>query len=177
MKKLVLLCCGCLILFFIAVPLSMGDKIKKILTVGDPLTDNYIQACGECHMAYPPQLLGIQEWRQIMGQMEQHYGDNAELDPETRQQIMAYLTQYNADNSSSYLAKKFRKGRVVQQGLPRISQTAYFLHEHDEISPHMLENNPGLSSMSQCQQCHVKAEQGDFDEDNVLIPGYGRWDD
>ncbi|MBT6616074.1 MAG: cytochrome C, partial [Deltaproteobacteria bacterium] len=31
--------------------------------------------------------------------------------------------------------------------------------------------------LSNCTSCHKEAEKGIFDDDTVLIPGYGRWDD
>jgi hypothetical protein len=41
----------------------------------------------------------------------------------------------------------------------------------------MVTGNPEVVSFSRCETCHRGAEQGDFDEHGVRIPGYGRWDD
>jgi len=35
----------------------------------------------------------------------------------------------------------------------------------------------GVGSFARCEACHRGAEQGDFDEHGVRIPGHGNWDD
>jgi len=37
--------------------------------------------------------------------------------------------------------------------------------------------NPTVKSISQCDACHTDAERGTFNEHDINIPGYGRWDD
>ena len=41
----------------------------------------------------------------------------------------------------------------------------------------MVAGNPYVGSFSRCEICHGDAEEGNFDEHGVRIPGYGRWDD
>ena len=59
----------------------------------------------------------------------------------------------------------------------RISETDYFRGQHHEIPAKMVVGNPDVGGFSRCEACHRGAEQGDFDEHGVRIPGYGRWDD
>jgi hypothetical protein len=65
----------------------------------------------------------------------------------------------------------------VNQDPPRITQTRYFLRKHDEVPMRLVSGNPKIGSFSNCQACHVGAARGDFDEDDVRIPGVGRWED
>ncbi len=132
----------------------------------------YIEECGSCHMAYPPQLLPGESWKKVMLGLEDHFGENAELDQETSQEIENYLIQ--SSRSSSY--KKLFRNLDGRSPL-RITELPYFVHEHDEIPSRMIQGNDKISSLSQCNACHQEAERGQFDEDNVDIPGFGRWDD
>jgi len=105
-------------------------------------------------MAYPAMLLPEQSWRKVMAGLEDHFGDNAELDATTR---------------------RFRN---LGDARPlRITELPYFVHEHDEIPARFVAGNDRVKSLSQCSACHHDAERGRFDEDDVVIPGFGRWDD
>ena len=109
-----------------------------------------------------------------MNGLEDHFGENAELDDETRQSIESYLI-----SSVSAGKGKYRKMlRNLGNKTPlRITQLPYFIHEHDEIPSRFIQRNDKVVSLSQCNACHNGAEKGWFDEDDVVIPGVGRWDD
>ncbi len=134
----------------------------------DPL---YVEECGSCHMAYPPQLLPSASWQKIMHGLEDHFGENAELDDVSSEAIGNYLT---GNRSGSY--RKMLRNLGSRSPI-RITELPYFIHEHDEIPSRFIQSNDKVSSLSQCNACHQKAERGQFDEDNVYIPGVGRWDD
>ncbi len=132
----------------------------------------YKEECGSCHMAYPAMLLPSESWQQIMSSLEDHYDENAELDGASRQDIGMHL--FNNSRSIGY-RKLLPKPEVK---IPmRISELPYFVREHDEIPSRFVKGNDNVGSFSQCNACHQYAEQGDFDEDNIVIPGVGRWDD
>ena len=59
----------------------------------------------------------------------------------------------------------------------RITELGYFKHEHDEIPSRMIMENEGVVSLSNCDACHQRAEQGYFSEREINIPGFGAWDD
>jgi hypothetical protein len=137
----------------------------------------YKEECGSCHMAYPPGLLPARSWDKIMLELENHFGDNAELDAETSQLITKLLLTNSADRSDYRRSKKFNRSINFNDIPVRISETPYFKHEHDEIPTRFVTANPEVNSFSQCDACHAKAERGSFNEHDVHIPGYGRWDD
>lgn len=132
----------------------------------------YLEECGSCHMAYPPQLLPSESWQKLMLGLEDHFGENSELEEVTSREIENYLTK--ASGSGSY--KKMLRNLGNQTPL-RITELPYFIHEHDEIPSKLTQGNDKVSSLSQCNACHQEAERGQFDEDDVYIPGVGRWDD
>ena len=114
--------------------------------------------CGSCHIAYPPQLLPARSWRALMSDLEKHFGTDASLDPQTTAMITAFLEQ-NAGRERSFSV----------QPVLRISDTRWFVHEHDEVSSSVWKS-PKVKSPSNCAACHSNAEQGDFSEHNVHIP-------
>ena len=93
-----------------------------------------------------------------------------------RQHLLGYLRANAADRGlrASPGAATTAPGNEAP---PRITQTRYFLRKHDEVPARLVRDNPKIGSFSNCQACHGGAAQGDFDEDNVRIPGLGRWED
>ncbi|MEH6473001.1 MAG: diheme cytochrome c [Halopseudomonas sp.] len=139
----------------------------------DPL---YVEECGACHLAYPPQLLGSNSWQAIMTGLDDHFGENAEIDSPEQTQITAYLSRYAADNSG-YKNQRYIAKNGTNSVTLRITELPFFTKEHDEVPTRMVEGNEQVGSFSQCDSCHHQAVQGSFDEDEVAIPGYGRWED
>ena len=137
-------------------------------TAPDPAT-RYRAECGSCHTPYPARTLPAPAWRQIMGRLDNHYDDNAELPAETQALLTRYLVDH-AGRASRYRAPAGDK-------LPRITEQPWFTGEHDEIPARMVTGNPKVGSFSNCAGCHTGAAQGRFSEHEVRIPGYGRWED
>ena len=107
-----------------------------------------------------------------MSGLEDHFGESAELDAQTRQGIEDYLVR---ESQRASYRKLFRN---LGEATPlRITELPYFVHEHDEIPARLVGGNDKVKSLSQCNACHRGAERGRFDEDDVVIPGFGRWDD
>jgi len=134
----------------------------------------YMEECGSCHMAYPAQLLPTQSWQKVMLGLEDHFGENAELDAESHNSIESYLVQSAARRKGE--SRKLLRNLGNKTPL-RITELPYFIYEHDEIPSRFITGNDKVSSLSQCSACHQNAEKGRFDEDDVVIPGIGRWDD
>ncbi len=137
-------------------------------TIADPAV-SYRTECGSCHTPYPARMLPAPAWRQIMARLDNHYGDNAELPPETQARLSRYLVDH-AGRASRYRDPAADK-------LPRITLQRWFTHKHDEIPARMVTENPKVGSFGNCSACHAGAAQGRFNEHNVRIPGYGRWED
>jgi hypothetical protein len=133
----------------------------------DPAFGTYADECGDCHMAYPPDMLSKESWSVLMTNLEDHFGDNAELDAETAGEIGRFLERHGARTMDG-----------VQSSKPaRISDTRWFRAQHHEIPARMVKNNPGVKSFSRCEACHTRAAEGRFNEHDVRIPGFGYWDD
>ena len=139
--------------------------------------ETYQEECGSCHMAYPAGLLPARSWEKLMGNLDDHFGDNAELDMSTRQELTRYLLENSADHSDARRSRKIMRSLGAAEIPLRITDTRYFRHEHDELPAAVVKANPQVSSFSNCNACHKRAEEGSFSEREIHIPGYGRWDD
>jgi hypothetical protein len=137
----------------------------------------YRAECGGCHFAYQPGLLPAAAWAQVMGTLDAHFGDDATLDAAVADELLAYLRANAADRNDRVRSRAFAARPIQGDGPPRITQTAYFQRKHDEVPARFVKGNPQVGSFSNCQSCHPDAEQGDFNEDQVAIPGVGRWGD
>jgi len=143
-----------------------------------PVTDKlYATECGGCHFAYQPGWLPERSWRKIMRSLDSHFGENAELQEETRNKLTNYLVGRAADVLPNRMSSRILRGLRSDETPLRISELAFIRHEHDEIPARMIENNPKVSSRASCQSCHTQATVGFFNEDGINIPGFGRWDD
>jgi hypothetical protein len=139
--------------------------------------ESYRTECGGCHFAYQPGLLPADAWRRLMGTLDNHFGDDATLDPAVNQALLVYLTSNSADGNASIRSRAFAAKPIAGEGPPRITKTVYFQRKHDEVPARMVKDNPKVGSFSNCAACHQGAEQGDFSEGRIDIPGVGRWED
>ena len=115
--------------------------------------------CGACHVAYPPQMLPAESWREMMSGLGKHFGSDASLDAETAKEIMAFLVE-NADT---------RKHDASGKPLLRITETRSFKSEHREVAARTWKL-PKVKSPANCGACHTTAESGDYSERNIKIP-------
>jgi len=96
--------------------------------------------------------------------------------------LLSTLVDNAADQAKRSRSRAFAVGSRAEAasaatGLPRISETRYFRHEHHEIPERLVAGNPEVRSFSQCDACHRGAHDGVYNDDEVVIPGVGRWDD
>ena len=114
--------------------------------------------CGSCHIAYPPRLLPARSWRALMSDLDRHFGTTASVDPPAAASILAFL-EANAGRDRSPAAPP----------LLRISESPWFVHEHDDVAGAVW-RSPKVKSAANCGACHQGAERGRFSEHDVRIP-------
>jgi hypothetical protein len=155
-----------------------GMMMESRMPIRQVTNPTYNKECGSCHMAYQPGLLPTRAWAQIMtpAALSNHYGDDASLSEELRKEISAVLGIDSPDLALQ--GNPLAQGADAAAGeLPRISTTASFRQEHDEIPARLVKDNPKVGSLSQCNACHRGAADGDYNERGINIPGYGPWRD
>ncbi|MCW8905244.1 cytochrome C [Sedimenticola sp.] len=168
------------------VALSSDDDGKKSLlswfersTPGiDPVeTRLYSKECGGCHFPYQPGLLPAATWETLMSNLDDHFGENAELAESDLNSIRNFLLNNAAGRANYGLPNKIMAAQGDRPLPPRITEMRYFVYEHSDLKRNMVEDNPQVKSFSNCDNCHQGAKQGLYDEHDVNIPGFGRWDD
>jgi len=136
---------------------ARADGGGRLMPAGAPPA--YAQECAACHVAYPPSLLPARSWQRIMSGLGQHYGTDASLDAATVQQLGSWLQAHAGT------------GRRMADAPPqdRITRSAWFLRQHDEIEPSVWKL-PSVKSAANCLACHAGADKGQFDEDRLRLP-------
>lgn len=150
---------------------------ERTSTVPPVMSKQYETECGSCHFAYQAGWLPARSWKKLMGTLDQHFGENAELDQTTRDKITAYLTSEAADVRQNRKSQKILRSVSPDEVPVRISTLRYITHKHDEIPKRFIEGNAKVGSRANCAACHTGAASGNFNEHGVTIPGHGRWDD
>ena len=112
---------------------SFGSGGRGNFIINDQVTAT---ECAECHMAYGADALPQGSWKLIMGDLSNHFGEDASLDEATRKHVEDYLVA-NSPRGTGPL---------------RISETRWFVSEHrGEVSPRKL---AAAKSWSNCESCH-----------------------
>lgn len=125
-----------------------------------PLLPAYQQECSACHVAYPPGLLPAASWKRLAGDLRHHFGTDATLDAPTLATLSSWL-QANAASG--------RRAGDTPPPQDRITRSAWFVREHDEVAADVWKR-PAVRSAANCAACHTGADQGDFSEHRIHIP-------
>jgi len=150
------------------------ERHNEVTAVTDK---DYIEECGSCHFPYQPGLLPEGSWRKLMDAtaLEDHFGDNAELDEDIRAHVLDVLVKASADKSNYKRSKKIMASLRDDKTPLRITEVPYIKNAHHEIPTKLIKDNSKVKSLSYCNKCHQKADEGSFDDDTVVIPGHGNW--
>ncbi len=123
----------------------------------------YAKECGACHMAFQPAFLPARSWTALMNNLGSHFGENATLDDTTRRAILTYLEANAGDAGSD--SGRYLRGLAASQTPLRITETPYWIREHQrEVRPAAF-LDPKVKSKANCAACHTGAQQGVY-EDN-----------
>jgi len=129
-----------------------------------PIQDQVVaKECGACHMAFQPQMLPKKSWDKIMDGLSNHFGEDASLDTKTVSHIKKYHMENAAD--SRWWGGKFMRGLSKTSAPLRITETPYWVREHNEEVPQRAWKDPKVKSKANCLACHKQANSGDYDDD------------
>ena len=131
----------------------------------------YIEECGACHLAYPPDLLPVASWERVMAGLEDHFGEDATLDEETGSHISAYLTTQGLQPGKPSTMSRLLRNLPDPPPL-RITELPAFVNMHYEIPIQLQVKQLETGFLSPCADCHREAAEGIYDKER-LHPGYG----
>jgi hypothetical protein len=144
-------------LLILASTITFADQRYNVIT--DSVVSD---ECGECHMAFQPQMLPRRSWIKIMNDLSNHFGEDASLDEATNKHVKAYLVQDAAD--TKLWASRFLRG-ISDDMIPlRITQTPHWLREHNDREIEKFWGDPKNMSKANCLACHPGANRGNYDD-------------
>ncbi len=148
----------------IAVSLASHSALAEEGTVVLPVEHAAtLKECGACHLAFPPQMLPARSWKKLMGDLANHFGENARLPEATRIEIAAYLDANAGDAAASKYGKRFLRGIAAAATPLRITETPFWRRAHDEISAAKF-TSAAVKTAANCAACHKTAAKGVFGE-------------
>lgn len=130
-----------------------------------PVNDAVVKAeCGSCHLAFPASMLPARSWDEMMGDLKNHFGDDASVDAATAEKIRRYLTENAADTGGQRYGQKLMRGVSTQDTPLRITELPRWIREHREVSAAEWKSKK-IVSKANCVACHADAERGYFEDD------------
>ncbi len=128
--------------------------------VVDPLVK---EECGSCHIAFAPSMLPARSWKVMMGNLKDHFGDDASVDPETAARITGYLVTHAADTGGRRYSSKLLRGVAANSAPQRITELPRWVHKHRKV-PAWEWKHKDVRSKANCVACHADAEQGFYED-------------
>jgi hypothetical protein len=162
-------------IFTASIHCTAADTVKSngSVQIGDDLSprfvmdETYKNECGDCHIAYPPMLLPSKSWQKLMSGLEDHFGENAELDVKTVSTVLGYLDQHALETESGSIVPHWQE--VIPDVPPiRITELQIFVDDHKE--PYRLLGDSALEPgfFAPCSDCHKEAGDGIFNKDRLF---------
>lgn len=129
-----------------------------------PVTDTLVQEeCGSCHIAFSPSMLPASSWKRMMGDLKNHFGDDASMDAASAARITGYLTANAADAEGLRYSAKLLRGVAMDNAPLRITELPKWMREHRKV-PDWEWRHKDVRTKANCAACHTGAEQGYYDE-------------
>jgi hypothetical protein len=153
---------GILVLFFSGVLLERAQAGGGHFypPVADPLVR---EECGGCHLAFPASMLPKSSWTRMMGELANHFGDDASLDAASTARITAYLSANAGDAGGQRYGARLMRGVAMDKAPLRITELPKWVSEHRKITAGEWQSKK-VGTRANCLACHADAQRGQFDE-------------
>lgn len=126
--------------------------------VDDPVVK---EECGSCHMAYAPAMLPARSWTRMMGELKQHFGDDASVAPATAERIRRYLESHAGDAPGQARGERWLRAVAADAAPQRITELPKWVREHRKVSQREWRD---ARSKANCTACHTDAERGVYED-------------
>jgi len=131
----------------------------------------FVDECASCHILYPPALLPKKSWKIMMANLEEHFGDDASLEPEDTRNILNYLLANSAEYSTSEASVNILKS-LQNKDTIAITQTPFWKKRHENIDSIYFKSKQ-VKSKANCKACHSDVEKGLIEDNNIKMPTIG----
>jgi len=152
---------------FVVLYFSNPTETKPLLKVAIPAI--YKKECGACHMAFSPNMLPGKSWVLMMGNLQDHFGEDASIDESSKTEIEEFLVKNAAEKSLEEASVKFIRSIGTGNSPLRITDISYWKDKHKLIPPAVY-GHGAIKSKINCVACHKWAEYGSFEDNDIRIP-------
>jgi len=121
------------------------------------------EECGSCHLPFAPSMLPANSWQRMMGNLKDHFGDDASVDPKLAAEITAYLVANAGDQGGQRYGAKLLRGVSTTNAPLRITELPKWTREHRKV-PDWEWKHKDVRTKANCTACHTQAELGYYDE-------------
>ena len=138
--------------------------MPKIPRVNDIL---YLEECGSCHLAYQPELLPKASWKKLMGDLENHFGDDVQLTPNKHYALSRFIYK-KAGGEQTYRSKQIMAS--LKSATPiRITEIPYIKELHKTVNKDLFKRKT-IRSFANCEACHLSADGGLYYPKHIHVP-------
>ena len=129
-----------------------------------PVADTLVlEECGSCHMAFAPSMLPASSWTRMMGNLKNHFGDDATVDADLAAKITTYLVANAADTGGQRYSAKLVSGVSAANAPLRITELPKWVREHRKV-PDWEWKHKDVRTKANCTACHTEAQQGYYNQ-------------
>ena len=139
---------------------SMQPALGVPSTVLNPA---YVKECGACHTPHHPSLAPAATWTRIIAGLNNHFGDNAELEHSTM--LLDYLVEQRRDwdtNAANRLRVADRRTHCASPKPQAGSASPASRHRSIRLQK--------VAGKLNCAACHADAASGRFHPRSIAIP-------
>lgn len=140
---------------------TANANVKQNYALMSPVFEN---ECGSCHITFPPYLLPKKSWVLMMGDLENHFGDDASIDAADNLSILAFLTKNSAENSTHQaslgILRNFKDDTIA------ITKTSFWERKHRDIEDSVF-TSAEVKSKANCKACHIDIQNGLLENDLI----------
>lgn len=129
--------------------------------------ESFGKECGACHIAYHPSLLPAAAWTQLMGHLDEHFGEDASLPAAKTQEIADFLTANASENWDTLAANRLRHPDAAADR--PITGNPWWKRKHRHIADTIFQQKT-VKTRSNCAACHGDAAQGLFAPQAIALP-------
>jgi hypothetical protein len=126
--------------------------------VSDPVVK---EECGSCHIAFAPSMLPASSWKRMLGDLRNHFGDDASVDAATTARISRYLVANAGDTGGRRYSEKLLHGTATNDAPLRITELPRWVREHRKVSDREWKE---VRTRANCAGCHRAAARGHYDD-------------
>ena len=72
----------------------------------------YVEECASCHVAYPPGALPARSWTKMMSELDNHFGEDASVEPDEVQRLNDYLVANAAEHARGGCSQAHQTGEA-----------------------------------------------------------------